>query len=72
MMGQLWGRRAAIPAVVQLGVAGPFANEDGHHRQELVQWLNSLLQLNITKVEQCGTGYVASEKPSKAYAAARC
>ncbi|KAF7561862.1 hypothetical protein G7046_g2277 [Stylonectria norvegica] len=24
--------------------------------QELVQWLNSLLQLNITKVEQCGTG----------------
>ncbi|KAF4119299.1 microtubule-associated protein, RP/EB family, partial [Geosmithia morbida] len=23
---------------------------------ELVQWLNSLLQLNITKVEQCGTG----------------
>jgi hypothetical protein len=25
-------------------------------RQELVQWLNSLLQLNITKVEQCGTG----------------
>jgi hypothetical protein len=26
------------------------------HRQELVAWLNSLLQLNITKVEQCGTG----------------
>ena len=25
-------------------------------RQELVQWLNSLLLLNITKVEQCGTG----------------
>ncbi|KPM36059.1 hypothetical protein AK830_g10504 [Neonectria ditissima] len=24
--------------------------------QELIQWLNSLLQLNITKVEQCGTG----------------
>jgi RP/EB family microtubule-associated protein len=28
----------------------------GESRQELVQWLNSLLQLNITKVEQCGTG----------------
>lgn len=28
-------------------------------RQELVSWLNNLLQLNITKVEQCGTGYVA-------------
>ena len=28
-------------------------------RQELLAWLNSLLQLNITKVEQCGTGYVA-------------
>jgi len=26
------------------------------HRQELLQWLNSLLQTNITKVEQCGTG----------------
>ncbi|PHH83470.1 hypothetical protein CDD82_429 [Ophiocordyceps australis] len=28
----------------------------GESRQDLVQWLNSLLQLNITKVEQCGTG----------------
>jgi hypothetical protein len=27
-------------------------------RQELLAWLNNLLQLNITKVEQCGTGYV--------------
>lgn len=26
-------------------------------RQELVAWLNNLLQLNLTKVEQCGTGY---------------
>jgi hypothetical protein len=26
-------------------------------RQELLHWLNSLLQLNITKVEQCGTGF---------------
>ncbi|CAG5138036.1 uncharacterized protein ALTATR162_LOCUS273 [Alternaria atra] len=28
----------------------------GESRQELVAWLNNLLQLNITKVEQCGTG----------------
>jgi len=28
----------------------------GESRQELLQWLNSLLQLNLTKVEQCGTG----------------
>ncbi|KEZ42709.1 hypothetical protein SAPIO_CDS5977 [Scedosporium apiospermum] len=28
----------------------------GESRQELVSWLNQLLQLNITKVEQCGTG----------------
>ncbi|KAL1993564.1 hypothetical protein VTN49DRAFT_2233 [Thermomyces lanuginosus] len=27
-------------------------------RQELVAWVNSLLQLNLTKVEQCGTGAV--------------
>jgi hypothetical protein len=27
-------------------------------RQELLNWLNNLLQLNITRVEQCGTGYV--------------
>lgn len=27
-------------------------------RQELVNWVNSLLQLNITKVEQCGTGAI--------------
>jgi len=26
-------------------------------RQELLAWLNGLLQLNLTKVEQCGTGY---------------
>ncbi|KAI5816747.1 calponin homology domain-containing protein [Pyronema omphalodes] len=28
----------------------------GESRQELLNWLNSLLQLNITRVEQCGTG----------------
>jgi len=28
----------------------------GESRQELLQWLNNLLQLNVTKVEQCGTG----------------
>ncbi|ATY60888.1 Calponin-like actin-binding [Cordyceps militaris] len=31
-------------------------DESDDDRQELVQWLNNLLQLNITKVEQCGTG----------------
>jgi len=28
----------------------------GESRQELLNWLNNLLQLNITRVEQCGTG----------------
>ncbi|KAF2728634.1 hypothetical protein EJ04DRAFT_516461 [Polyplosphaeria fusca] len=28
----------------------------GESRQELIAWLNNLLQLNVTKVEQCGTG----------------
>ncbi|EWC44033.1 hypothetical protein DRE_01385 [Drechslerella stenobrocha 248] len=28
----------------------------GESRQELLTWLNNLLQLNLTKVEQCGTG----------------
>ncbi|KAG0640432.1 calponin homology domain-containing protein [Tuber brumale] len=28
----------------------------GESRQELLNWLNGLLQLNITRVEQCGTG----------------
>ncbi|KAF2486470.1 calponin homology domain-containing protein [Neohortaea acidophila] len=28
----------------------------GESRQELLGWMNSLLQLNMTKVEQCGTG----------------
>ncbi|KAG9011780.1 hypothetical protein FRB90_007080 [Tulasnella sp. 427] len=28
----------------------------GESRTELIQWLNDLLQLNYTKVEQCGTG----------------
>jgi len=28
----------------------------GESRQELLAWLNNLLQLNVTKVEQCGTG----------------
>ncbi|GAB7358081.1 hypothetical protein MBLNU230_g0242t1 [Neophaeotheca triangularis] len=28
----------------------------GESRQELLAWLNSLLQLSMTKVEQCGTG----------------
>ncbi|KAG2166117.1 hypothetical protein D6C84_04885 [Aureobasidium pullulans] len=27
-----------------------------HYRQELLQWMNSLCSLNLTRVEQCGTG----------------
>ncbi|KAK7703710.1 microtubule integrity protein mal3 [Botryosphaeria dothidea] len=30
----------------------------GESRQELLAWVNNLLQLNITKVEQCGAGAV--------------
>lgn len=41
------------------------------YRQELVQWLNSLLQLNITKVEQCGTGYVSATPPPPTTACTR-
>ncbi|KAJ6115524.1 hypothetical protein N7523_005941 [Penicillium sp. IBT 18751x] len=36
----------------------------GESRQELLAWLNNLLQLNITKIEQCGTGYDESATPS--------
>jgi len=32
------------------------ADNDGGYRQELLAWCNGLLQLNMTKVEQCGTG----------------
>ena len=28
----------------------------GESRTELIAWLNELLQINYTKVEQCGTG----------------
>lgn len=28
----------------------------GESRTELIQWINQLLELNYTKVEQCGTG----------------
>lgn len=28
----------------------------GESRTELIAWLNDLLQINYTKVEQCGTG----------------
>ena len=30
----------------------------GESRTELIAWLNELLQVNYTKVEQCGTGAV--------------
>jgi RP/EB family microtubule-associated protein len=28
----------------------------GESRQELLTWMNNLLQLNVTRIEQCGTG----------------
>jgi hypothetical protein len=34
------------------------------YRQELLAWLNNLLQLNMTKIEQCGTGYERAPSPS--------
>jgi hypothetical protein len=46
-------------SIQNLDELGNFFNEmlmAMDNRQELVQWLNSLLQLNMTKVEQCGTG----------------
>jgi hypothetical protein len=39
---------------------------DSSLRQELLAWLNDLLELNLTKVEQCGTGYVESLPRSRA------
>jgi len=30
----------------------------GESRTELLTWLNDLLQLNYTKIEQCGTGMI--------------
>lgn len=34
----------------------------GESRTELIGWLNDLLQLNYTKIEQVGTGRHASTK----------
>lgn len=45
--------RLGIELIVQY--ADTFPN---CYRQELLGWLNNLLQLNVTKVEQCGTGCV--------------
>ncbi len=37
----------------------------GESRTELLAWLNDLLQLNYTKVEQAGTGKKQKEKVKK-------
>lgn len=46
-------RSSYIAVIVCLLTGGVFRL----YRQELLAWLNNLLQLNITKIEQCGTGY---------------
>lgn len=46
-------RSSWIAVIVCLLTGGVFCL----YRQELLAWLNNLLQLNITKIEQCGTGY---------------
>ncbi|RMZ87162.1 hypothetical protein DV736_g5616, partial [Chaetothyriales sp. CBS 134916] len=38
------------------GKAQPASDASEATKQELLHWLNSLLQLNMTRVEQCGTG----------------
>lgn len=55
--GQSLARLCAhSPSIADTGHHRQTANSHPPRRQELVQWLNSLLQLNVTKVEQCGTG----------------
>lgn len=44
-----------MPSRTPPSTAHPLTHD---RRQELLGWLNGLLQLNFTKVEQCGTGYV--------------
>jgi RP/EB family microtubule-associated protein len=41
------------------GEEQPIANCSCLYRQELLQWLNGLCSLNLTRVEQCGTGYLS-------------
>jgi hypothetical protein len=76
-----WENRGAIAQapLLLLGTRMPFSNHVLTlllRRQELIAWLNNLLQLNITKVEQCGTGYVmtlaAAERAGLAAKGRRC
>lgn len=41
----------------------------GESRTELIAWLNDLLQLNYTKVEQCGTGAAYAQIMDSIYGA---
>lgn len=44
----------------------------GESRSELIGWLNDLLQLNYTKVEQCGTGAAYVQILDSIYGAHLC
>lgn len=44
----------------------------GMSRNELLQWLNELLQLNYTKVEQCGTGAAYCQIIDSIYGEHKC
>ena len=43
----------------------------GESRSELIAWLNELLQLNYTKIEQCGTGAAYCQIIDSVYGAFR-
>ena len=44
----------------------------GESRTELIAWLNELLQINYTKVEQCGTGAAYCQVIDSIYGQSSC
>lgn len=44
----------------------------GESRSELLAWLNELLQVNYTRIEQCGTGAVYCQILDSIYRASIC
>ena len=43
----------------------------GESRSELVAWVNELLQINYTKIEQCGTGAAYCQIMDSIYGSSR-